>query len=91
MNYSRKVDKLGNIKAQIALLKKECSLIETELKGSGLREINSKNFRVVISNGTRENVDWKKISMKLSPSRQLVRGNTSFAPFVKINITKHKK
>jgi hypothetical protein len=71
-------DRLGQIKAQLADLKKEESKLKQELIDSGLAVVEGSFYRVAVSESEGKTlVDWRKIAEKFSPSRQLVKANTS--------------
>jgi hypothetical protein len=71
-------DRLGQIKAQLADLKKEESKLKEELIESGLAVIEGSFYRVAISETDGKTlIDWKTIAEKFSPSRQLVKANSS--------------
>ena len=71
-------DRLGQIKAQLADLKKEESKFKEELIESGLAVVEGSFYRVAVSESEGKTlVDWRKIAEKFSPSRQLVKANTS--------------
>jgi hypothetical protein len=71
-------DRLGQIKAQLADLKKEEGKLKQELIDSGLAVVEGSFYRVAVTESEGKTlVDWKKIAEKFSPSRQLVKANTS--------------
>ena len=71
-------DRLGQIKAQLADLKKEEAKLKQELIDSGLAVVEGSFYRVAVSESEgKVLVDWRKIAEKFSPSRQLVKANTS--------------
>jgi hypothetical protein len=71
-------DRLGQIKAQLADLKKEEAKLKQELIDSGLAVVEGAFYRVAVSESDGKTItDWRKIAEKFSPSRQLVKANTS--------------
>jgi hypothetical protein len=86
------VDRLAIVKQQIADLQKE----ETELKGllidSGLASVDGLLHRASVSECSGKTfIDWKKIAMKFSPSRQLITANTSVGdPYYTVRVTSRK-
>jgi hypothetical protein len=71
-------DRLGQIKAQLADLKKEEGKLKQELIDSGLAVVEGSFYRVAVSESEGKTlIDWRKIAEKFSPSRQLVKANTS--------------
>lgn len=70
------IDELGEIKAQMAELKKRTKSLVATLKEAGIKAEEGELFRVVLSEvedfwGT----DWENVAMKFKPSRQLIQGN----------------
>ena len=71
-------DRLGQIKAQLADLKKEEAELKDTLIDSGLAVVEGSFYRVAVSESEGKTlVDWRTIAEKFSPSRQLIKGNTS--------------
>jgi hypothetical protein len=71
-------DRLGQIKAQLADLKKEEAELKDALIDSGLAVVEGSFYRVAVAECEgKVMVDWRKIAEKFSPSRQLVKANTS--------------
>ena len=71
-------DRLGQIKAQLADLKKEEGKLKQELIDSGLAVVEGSFYRVAVTESDgKVLVDWKSIAEKFNPSRQLVKANTS--------------
>ena len=71
------VDKLFDLKAQIATLRKEEEELKDFLIDSGLSVIDSDTVHCTISNSTSVIVDWKTVASKAGASRQLIRAHTS--------------
>jgi hypothetical protein len=71
------IDKLGNIKAQIADLQKEARIIEDRLKAKGPGEYEGDLFEATVCTVDTDRVDWKAVAKRLHPSRQLVTANTT--------------
>ncbi len=84
------VDTLGQLKAQIADLKKQESMIKTALIDGGQFEYEGALFRVTIVDSIRETVDWKSIAAKLKPSRQLITANTTSKTSTAVRCTARK-
>ena len=71
-------DRLGQIKAQLADLKKEEAELKDTLIDSGLAVVEGSFYRVAVSESEGKTlVDWRTIAEKFSPSRQLIKANTS--------------
>jgi hypothetical protein len=72
------VDKLAQVKAQIADLKIDEQLLRKDLIDSGESVIEGVYHRAAISESEgKVTVDWKAIAMKFAPSRQLIKAHTS--------------
>ena len=73
------VDKLAQVKAQLADLKKEEVALKQQLIDSGIAAIDGTYYRAAISEVSgKAAIDWKSIAEKFSPSRQLVTANTFY-------------
>jgi hypothetical protein len=71
-------DRLGQIKAQLADLKKEEAELKDTLIDSGLAVVEGSFYRVALTESEgKVLVDWKSIAERFSPSRQLIKANTS--------------
>ena len=71
-------DRLGQIKAQLADLKKEEAKLKDTLIDSGLAVVEGSFYRVALTESEgKVLVDWRTIAEKFSPSRQLIKANTS--------------
>jgi histidinol-phosphate/aromatic aminotransferase/cobyric acid decarboxylase-like protein len=86
-----KVDRLGQLAADAAAIELEAARIRTELEAAGLREILGQNYRANFAQckgSTR--IDWKAISAKFKPSRQLIAAHTTTGrEAVRMTITAH--
>jgi hypothetical protein len=72
------VDRLAQLKAQIAELREQEAQLKEILIASGESAIDSVMYRATISDTKpRDKVDWESIAMKFNPSRQLIRAYTS--------------
>ena len=71
-------DRLGQIKAQLADLKKEEGKLKQELIDSGLAAVEGSFYRAAITESEgKVLVDWRTIAEKFNPSRQLIKRNSS--------------
>jgi hypothetical protein len=71
-------DRLGQIKAQLADLKKEEAELRDTLIDSGLAVVEGSFYRVALTESEgKVLVDWRTIAEKFSPSRQLIKANSS--------------
>lgn len=75
--YMERVDELGTIEAEIAVLAARQEEIKDELKDTGEEEISGSLFRAVIFDrkGAKK-VNWKKIATDLGASTQRINANT---------------
>ncbi len=72
------VDRLAQLKAQIAALREQEAELKEILIDSGESAIDSVMYRATISDTKpRDKVDWEAIAMKFNPSRQLIRAYTT--------------
>jgi hypothetical protein len=75
--YAHTVDKLAQIKAQIAELREQENELKQLLIDSGKAAVDGTHHRATISDcAGKEIVDWQSIAMRFNPSRQLIRANT---------------
>jgi hypothetical protein len=81
------VDSLGQVRAQIAELRKEEAKIEASLKARGHGTYEGSYFRATVSEYEKASVSWKDIALKLNPSVQLVTAHTSYSKVVALNLT----
>jgi hypothetical protein len=72
------VDKLAEIKAQIAELRQQENELKQVLIDSGESAVDSLIYRATIADVQgKEIVDWRAVAEKFNPSRQLIRAYTS--------------
>ena len=73
-----KVDRLGQLAADAAAIKKEADALRAELEAAGLHEIDGTNYRATFSQCKgRTATDWQAIAAKFKPSRQLIAAHTT--------------
>lgn len=73
-----KVDRLGQLAAQTAAIKKEADRLRTELEDAGLSSIDGQQYRAnfaQVKGATK--TDWQAVAAKFKPSRQLIAAHTS--------------
>jgi preprotein translocase subunit Sec61beta len=86
-----KVDRLGKLAADAAAIKLEADKLRAELEAAGLTEIHGLNYRASFTpcKGAKR-IDWKAISAKFKPSRQLIAAHTTTGrESVRMTITAH--
>jgi hypothetical protein len=72
------VDRMAEIKAQIAALTDEQNNLRDTLIDSGLSTIDGTLHRASVSHcAGRTSIDWQSIALHFKPSRQLVTAHTS--------------
>lgn len=74
---SNKVDKLGEINAQISRLQEDADDIKLFLKDLGMAEVYGKLFRAVISTSETTRLDTVKVKGMLSPAQITLASVTS--------------
>ena len=71
------VDRLGEVKSQIAELEKLAEILKETLVESGETEVEGSLFRATVVRATVTKVDWKSVAEYLKPSSQLLTAHTS--------------
>jgi hypothetical protein len=86
------VDRLADIKAQIAALKAEEDALKIDLTQSGATCIEGTQHRAAITYATtRTCIDWQSIARHLKPSRQLIKAHTTETePFDTVRVSAKK-
>ena len=72
-----KVDRIGQLKAEIAEREAEINDLRTTLEDAGLSAIDGHAYRVTFSASARTVTDWKTIAERLKASPQLIRAHTT--------------
>ena len=86
-----KVDRIGQLRAEIAERETKINQIRAELEDAGLSEIDGHAYRVTFSTSTRTTTDWRTIAERFKPSPQLIRRHTSTSePATRMNVTARK-
>ena len=88
----RVVDRMAQVKAQIADLKKEEAALRQELVESGESVVDGLFYRAAISQvDGKVSVDWQSIAMHFKPSRQLIKAHSSQGePFDVVRVSARK-
>lgn len=84
MNTQQLIDKLGQIKSKISFLESEAGKIKSQLIEAGITAAEGELYSVNIVTSTRETVDWKSISSRLGPTRQLIAAHTRKSEVVSV-------
>ncbi len=79
-------DELGIIRAQMADLKDREREIRNDFIAAGIKSVEGETFRAMVVESMRTSIDWKAVSAKLKPSRQLVRAHTSEKEVISIRV-----
>lgn len=77
-DLAAKVDRLGQLAAQTAAIKKEADRLRTELENAGLSIIEGQQYRASFAQckGATK-TDWAAVAAKFKPSRQLIAAHTT--------------
>jgi hypothetical protein len=86
------VDRMAQVKAQIADLKKEEAALRQELVDSGESVVDGLFYRAAISQvDGKVSVDWQSIAMHFKPSRQLIKAHSNQGePFDVVRVSARK-
>lgn len=86
-----KVDRLGQLAAEAAAIKKESDQLRAELEAAGLKTIAGNMYRATFSQCQgRAVTDWQAIAAKFKPSRQLIAAHTTTSSeFTRMTIKAH--
>jgi hypothetical protein len=87
MKLQREVDQLGEINAQLADLEAQKKELRSRIIESGLMELEGRLFRATVSETNKVKIDYKAITKRLEPSRQLIRAYTSESPVIMVRCT----
>jgi len=86
-----KVDRIGQLKAEIAEREAEINDLRATLEDAGLPAIDGHAYRVTFSTSARTVTDWKTIAERFKPSPQLIRRHTTTGdPVTRMNVTARK-
>lgn len=88
---SESADRLGELRAEMAFLKKEAKVHEDIIKNSGLDVVEGRNFRVTVSRMESKKIDWKSIALKLKASDYMKKAYSKISNSVRLNVNAHKK
>lgn len=81
------VDDLGQIKAEMAILKNDEAAMRAKLLAEDVTVAEGYLFRANVVDANRTTIDWKAIAAKLNPSRQLVKAHTGQSVVTSVRIT----
>jgi hypothetical protein len=86
------VDRLAEIKTQLAALQAEEATLKNDLIESGAECIEGTQHRAAICyNTTRTTTDWRAVAEHLKPSRQLIKAHTTTGqPFDIVRVSAKK-
>lgn len=80
-------DELGNIRAQLADLKDREGQIRNTFIKAGIKALEDEQFRAVVVESMRTQIDWRTIAEKLEPSRQLMTAHTTEKEVISIRVS----
>ncbi len=84
-NMSTAIDRLGELKAQIADLQREEKALKAIMTEIGPGAYEGDLFRVTVSSFERETLDMEAVRAKLSP--QFIRAHTTVTPVTAVRVT----
>lgn len=86
-----KVDRIGQLKAEIAEREAEINDLRATLEDAGLSAIDGHAYRITFSTSARTVTDWKTIAERFKPSPQLIRRHTTTSEATtRMNVTARK-
>jgi N-methylhydantoinase B/oxoprolinase/acetone carboxylase alpha subunit len=83
-NLTSAIDRLGNVKAQIAALKKEEDALKAVLIEQGPGAYEGDTWRATVSQSERETLDMVAVREKLSA--QFIRAHTNVTPVTTVRV-----
>lgn len=83
------VDRLGQLRAELADLEQVEAQLKAALVESGQDKITGKLYKAaIVQSQGRVSIDWQTIAEKFNPSRQLIAAHTKQGkPFAAVRIT----
>ena len=85
------VDRLGEVRAEMKVLKDEADVIESVLKALGDDKIEGDYFVATVSRFERATTAWKKIAEKLNASKYMLETYTKFSDICTVKVAAHAK
>ena len=85
------VDRLGEVRAEMKVLKDEADNIETVLKALGDDKIDGDYFVATVSRFERATTAWKKIAEKMKVSKYMLETYTKIAEVCTVKVAAHAK
>jgi N-methylhydantoinase B/oxoprolinase/acetone carboxylase alpha subunit len=83
-NLTSAIDRLGNVKAQIAALKREEDELKAVLIENGPGAYEGETWRATVSQSDRETLDMDAVREKLTP--QFIRAHTRVTPVTTVRL-----
>ena len=83
-NLTSAIDRLGNVKAQIAALKKEEDALKAVLIENGPGAYEGDTWRATVSVADRETLDMEAVREKLTP--QFIRAHTNVTEVTSVRV-----
>lgn len=84
-NLTSTIDRLGELKAQIAELESEEKALKEVLIEQGAGAYEGNWFRVTVSESVKQTLDMAAVKAKLSP--QFIRAHTRETPYTTVRVT----
>lgn len=85
------VDRLGEVRAEMKVLKDEATNIESVLKATGDEKIDGDYFVATVSRYERATIAWKKIAEKLNASKYLKETYCKLTDVCTVKVAAHAK
>lgn len=89
MTIEQNIDRMGQLKAEIAALEKEYNKLKDSIvEEYGVGAYEGDTFRVSVSSSTRETLDMEAVRNHLSP--QFIRAHTKKTETITVRVTARK-
>ena len=85
------VDRLGELRAEMKVLKDEAKDIESYLKTSGAGRYDGENYSALVTVSERKSTDWKAIATKLKASKYMIWAYSKVSDVCTLKLTAHRK
>lgn len=87
---AKKIDRLGEIKAEIAVLNEEADEIRNALIAAEIEEAHGKLFQVKFLTSEREQIAWKDIVIDQQVSEKVIKRFTTATEVTQMRVTARK-
>lgn len=90
-NAKNLVDRLGEVRAEMKILKDEAKNIEAILKAAGDSRYDGDYFTATVSRFEKKLVGWKDIALKLKCSKYMMDAYSKASNVCTVKVTAHAK